>query len=407
MAKNSFIILTTFMACIVLSSCMDYVSMPSFPVLSSQDSPPVSRTLPEDFEYDDSQVVETEVLLDADGNWHMVEQGRVMDPAKAHLAARQQVNIRRREPMKSLTAHFEPDAKSGQDGTLRVLRVEAKDAMDDDFMVLGDIVDDNQIASAPQAVAPAPKVSAPVVATVAKDSLYQGREKPGFLSGIKVPKLFGSPKKEKNRGVVKAIKDVEQPELAAFTLVPPDLPESKMPRSEPVPVPVRKADVPLGDYVVPGVKPALAVDSEGVPVPVAKPVRAIKQLAAAPAQIPREVAHVTQSRRPLSYATEIRSGRHPGKTRIVIEVTNITKYKVAIDELRNVLRIKMDDTQWDMEAQSSFWQSKLLGTYIARQQNDGSVLLEVRLKEPTKIVGTLILQPNKTSKYRVVVDLKD
>lgn len=341
---------------LMLGACAESPYLPQLTGVQRDEAPARSvYTGPEDFDNAVIQVVPSEALLDADGGWAVVEQQREMDPAKAHLAARQNVDIRRRKRMKDLSAHFEPDAKSGQDGTLRVLRIEAND----DFPVFAE----PEIVRTQ--VEPRPRL----------ESTPEPKEKKTSALG-RLKSLFG----------VKQAAEISTPnDEAEYAIVPPSLPD------------FRKV-------------PAVLV-APGVVVPARKPVRALPEKVATPK--PRPVTQKVRapemdkvaSRQ--SYALRVRSGRHPGKTRLVIEVSEITKYKVAIDPIRNVLRMKMDDTRWQMKQQARLRGSRLLGTYIAREREDGSVLLEVRLNKKTDILGTMVLPPNKHAKYRVVIDLKE
>ncbi len=364
----------------VLSSCMDARYLPQFARdgkgASTVDVPEYYEAPPEHLKQSPIEVVSSEDLLDADGNWNVVEQGRTLDPATAHLEARNRVNTKRRKRMADLTAHFEPDAKSGEDGKLRVLKIEATED-----------VPEFEVATASTSIS---AKSEPPDAAAGEDF---GRGATPFR-GLKALFTGGSssPKPKRKPKLLTGLEDdAVEPVVqeVASVIVPPALPDFRKPPS------------------------ALLKAGESVIIPKRKPVRvASKQLEVrkkpANVSLQREKSPVVDKVRQAakySKAIKMRSGRHPGRTRFVIEVSEITKYKVAIDSIRNVLRIKMHNTRWDMKPQGTLGGSKLLGTYIAREQSDGSILLEVRLSEKTKILGTLILPPNNSAKHRVVIDL--
>lgn len=323
---------------------------------------------PEDFDNAVVEIVASEDLLGADGNWNVVEQGRSLDPAKAHLAARNRVNTKRRKRMEDLTAHFEPDAKSGQDGTLRIIKIEATEE-----------IPEFEVASN----------TSPEPENIEESYEDFNRGQSSFLGLRSLFKRVNEiPTPDK-----KPLKNNSEPELALLSLrqktegviTPPQLPQFRKPP---------KALSQKASVVIPGRKPDLRKSAE-----------VLKSQKVTKVHVSKKQAQLNKSK--TSKAIKIRSGRHPGRTRLVLEVTKLTKYKVAIDSIRNVLRIKMDRTDWDMKPQSVLKGSRLFGTYIARDLKDGSVLFEVRLSKKTKILDTLILPPNKDAKHRIVIDLND
>ena len=108
-----------------------------------------------------------------------------------------------------------------------------------------------------------------------------------------------------------------------------------------------------------------------------------------------------------SVINAIRAGVHDGDVRLVIETKNATRYKVAVDHLRNVLRVRLYGAELNIEPQGTLSKSNaLFGTYIAKKRSDGSVLLEVRLKKKSQITDTMILRPSVSTNHRIVIDMK-
>lgn len=381
----------------VLSACADTSYLPQFVTdtfdsaarrddPSVVESPEYYEVSPDGYNSAAVQVVAAEDLLDADGNWYVVEQGRALDPATAHLAARNRVDTKRRKPIADLTAHFEPDAKSGQDGTLRILRIEAKEE-DADF----DIAEGPASVSQPVAKdSEAPSQNYNDVIPV-EDF---GRKKSGFL-GLKAIFAKGKdrgvpmPGRKPGAGGLEMVKS-DAASNVQNKIIPPELPSFRRP-----PKALVEVKGVVSDVIIPRRKPSV-VQPEALKIASSQPKPKVKVSERRDA-----VSNVT------SRALKIRSGRHPGRTRLVLEVSKVTKYKVAIDSIRNVLRIKMASTQWDMNPQGVLRGSKLFGTYIARDLKDGSVLLEIRLSEKTKVLNTLVLPPNGSAKNRIVIDLED
>ncbi len=298
--------------------------------------------------------INSEKLLEADGNWNLVEQGREYDPAQANLAARKKVDVHRKNKMNELSPHFKPDALSNQDVKMRVLRLEKNGAPSNDDYDAYEVAETTFV-----------KPSQTVVGQDMIDKITSMFDDAGSI-------VTPPPLPQRRRIMTAGLAN-----LHPSAITPPQKPMNNM-------------------------SAALDEVLESIPVPTLKPVLAQPKLKSIVNGAPPQGALAKSTAR----ATAIRAGKHPGKTRMVIEVSDITRYKVAIDHIRNVLRIKMEDTNWAMEPQGTLGGSPLLGSYTARPQNDGSVLLEIRLKAKSEILDTMLLRPNTSSLHRVVIDLK-
>lgn len=363
------------MVSLFLTACMDDITLPEFPSLKQSETRSAAA---QDGGFMPVKKIKTETLLDEKGNWNLVEKSEAVDPMQAHLAARKQVNTKRRKTDKKLSAHFKPDAKSGEDGKMRVLRLEPGDHALEDYEVA-----ESSIAKPSHAVA-----EGDLLNKIKKLYGENDESSRGFVVPKRKPALM-------NTALVVSTRPKSSDErIVNGYIIPPAIPTRKLERKAVI------RDVPVK------VKPQTAMANNGIVIPKRKP---IMSASAARLKAQNSVRGATdnQTTAGSSNAIRMRSGKHPGKTRLVIEVTKTTKYKVALDHVRNTLRIKLYDTNWNLSPQNSFTLSKLLGTYVARKQKDGSVLLEIRLKKKTKILDTLILRPNISSKHRVVIDLKD
>jgi len=437
-------------ACIFMSlflvSCVDGAEFPDFSLLNKKSTNGTVKPELSDIKkgggtnnvavFAPVKKVKTESLLDAKGSWNLVEKSEAIDPMQAHLMARKKVNTKRRKYNKDLSPHFEPDAKSGKDGKMRVVRLEPNENSLDEFevaessitkpehaVVEGDILQkikalfgENDVDSQSYATVVPKRKPSPRIRVV--DSKVKDTNKGwNFFSRDKKVKQKNSGKQGVSDNVVKLKPKSSEERMVGGIVLPPELSDRRKVNS----VVVRKTenvnaineDAVLA--AVEDVKEPLDVYSEGVVIPKRKPTNVSKFSASAINKIISNPSNQKKKRGDISSGNKgsiasvirLRSGKHPGKTRLVIEVTRTTKYKVIVDHIRNVLRIKLDNTSWKISPQESFKKSNLLGTYIARGQRDGSTILEVRLKKKTKILDTMILRPNLSSKHRVVIDLKD
>ncbi len=384
---------TTVFLCVtsalVLSSCVETLDFPSIDLSGKSSKGWETGEVIGSSDVRDKKVVgrvvhkniKSESLLHEEGVWNLVEQSKSYDPAQAHLEARQKVDTSRRRNDTTLAAHFEPDAKSGKDGKLRVLRV---DAGKSSF----DIYKDIEIAES-SFVKPSNTVAG--AEHLQKITSVFGKQKP-LLKHDVVP----SRKPAQGRGG-RDIEDVVRSSLSeAFEAVgvgvvrPPALPARKKPRKVVQQVGIA-AQSPVEVERVAGV--------DGAPIPKSKP--------AVSSSVKSKVIQNGDLPSGVSIVNDLRAAVHNGKFRLVIETKNATRYKVVVDHIRRVLRVKLDSARLKMSPQGSLSKANaLFGTYIAREKSDGSVLLEVRMKKESQILDTMILRPNLSSNHRIVIDMK-
>lgn len=380
-----------FFCVVLLSSCVETLDLSSpssgwgggsSSSASARDGRSIGRVVHVD--------IAAETLLEEDGVWNLVEQSKSYDPAQAHLEARKRVDTKRRATDKSLSAHFQPDAKSGQDGKIRLLRL---DTGDDGY----DIYKDIEIAES--------TLIKPANAVAGSEQLKQITDVFGVAGGLKVKHQVVPARKPLLKDTIakqaleRDVKGAKAHRAAAKSImgviVPPALPLRKR---------AVQASSSVGAQKTSNVT-AVAYDliPRDIIVPSRKPV-------------PRAVAAVQSSSAvenggalahgQLSYVNKLRAGIYKGKARLVIETKNATRYKAAVDHLRKVLRVKLEQARLNVKGKGSLAHANaLFGTYIASEKADGSVYIEVRLKNKSQIVDTMILRPNVSANHRIVIDL--
>lgn len=397
--------------------------------------------------------VQSEDLLNAEGNWNLIEQSEENDPAQAHLKAREKVDPKRRKAMSELSPHFKPDAQSGKDGKFRVLRLEPQGdeglpeeglkVADEDVQVATTSVskpkqtvaepeliqkvkslfgEDWQTASAVHrdvASDPESRQASPVAASKAQavlppetkpvaipeDKTESEEEKP-ILGGFKklLTSVFSDDIEEeetpKETDIVQNNENQDAHLTVATLPLSPETMQGHLPAIVPPPLPARK----LAEIM-----PA-ASGTENVPIPQQKPVfAAAESVAVKPRFDDGQDAGTEERRLPNAGQVKvlaIRGGNHPGKARIAIDFSGAVQYRVAIDDIRNVLRVKFENTFWGPELLGGLGDSPLLGSYVVQEEENGSVLLEIRLKKKAVISETMVLRPGVTQNHRVVIDLK-
>lgn len=362
----------------------------------------------------------SEALLSAEGNWNLVEETSSNDPALAHQRARDKVDPRRRSVMSELAPHFTPGAKSGQDGKMRVLKLQPNS----DGTTGGVNLDEGFEVAETSISKPTHKVVKPEIAnkikqlfggeavesSVDSDLAEGNRVEPEIqnheMQNIVNPVMTKTvPLKTKKMG---GFFDKVVSAFSSDELVAEEAQLQTQKRTEPVPTDMGAQD-----------RKSVRVSSTGVVVPPAPPDRKREDVKTSVIVASQSAAVTSDAGAQEVIAVEnapqkgqvhtigMRVAMHPSKTRLAFDLSGAVKYKVAIDHIRNVLRIKFEKTSWDQGEQGSLEESsKLLGSYVVRKQTDGSVIFEVRLREKTAIQDTMILRPGISPHHRVVVDIK-
>jgi len=351
--------------------------------------------------------IKTERLLNEEGHWNLVEKSKGYDPAEAHMQARKNVNTKSRKTDKKLAAHFDPNAKDGQDGKIRVLRMESKNGR------WGDTADDYKVASSnvslPKWVVAQQESGKGVVGRIS--SLFGGdkvRVSPVVKSGPEkvvalqpAPQVVAPPTPRPQRQVQKSLGH----KIVGGVITPPKLPSRRF-VSKAVVVSKVATTVPVsGDVIIPKRKPVL---KQSLRFPTARDV-ALKVVPKPPEvqNTNGSVSYIDPQHSSGAVVTQLRSGQHSGKVRLVVELSSPTQFKAGVDDVRGVLLIKVLNANWGVSPQDNFGSNSLLGTYVARKKSDNSTLLEIRLKKKARIIYSAMLRPNEQSQYRIVVDLEN
>ncbi|MFP4314135.1 MAG: AMIN domain-containing protein, partial [Alphaproteobacteria bacterium] len=100
----------------------------------------------------------------------------------------------------------------------------------------------------------------------------------------------------------------------------------------------------------------------------------------------------------------IRFGEHPGKTRMVLDLSGESAYRADINNNERVLMIELDNADWDV-ARREIMQHPLVAGYSAQPSQAGGTILALKLKKPVRIVGSAALKPNDSRGHRIYLDL--
>lgn len=364
-------------AALCLSSCVETFPVPDFFLAGetynhSVDDEQDTETHQEDLLADTPRTARTqrkvssEKLLKADsGQWGMVEKNGGYDPAQMHMEARKRVDTRRRSTAKELAPHFQPDAQSGNDGKFRVLRLEKEGSKP---RKTDTVYDEFSTATTQNITSYAPNTK-----FMTNGKIITPLRKPNAISTT-IPTL--------NTTAIAPISPLQEKAITHDDDIirPPEIPVLKR-----YPKPKRLSNIPVATPQNVTVRMA----DNGIPMPAVKPIH--------------NTEHKKQAK---AFVSRIRAGRPSDNvTRLVLETSTLPKYKVALDDIRNVLRIKINNTDWNLSPQSQLSGSDLVSSYVAKEDHEGATLLDIRLTTGSKIIQTMTLRPNERAQYRIVVDL--
>jgi hypothetical protein len=166
-----------------------------------------------------------------------------------------------------------------------------------------------------------------------------------------------------------------------------------------------KADQALG-RAVDDIQGARKAQTLSEPQRTAKPQAAATTAPSPAAEKPKTASPQPQKAKPGALAvSSLRVGDHPGKTRIVLDLTGPGKFSADLDGAENILLIELPGAQWLAAAQKSFGAHPLLQSYSVQSSGD-STRLVVALKKAAKLGTQESLSPNATyNNHRIVIDL--
>lgn len=153
------------------------------------------------------------------------------------------------------------------------------------------------------------------------------------------------------------------------------------------------------------------------PKPQPKPVASSFAFSPAPspplgAAVPKPRRKVLASLTPSSNAgggsavTGFRTGEHPGRTRVVLDVDGIPKFKTAFQRNNSVLVVNLPGSAWRTIAKRQFFSHPLIKTYETKPDGRGGANLILNLKRPGKLLMKTAMPPNQVyNTHRIVLDL--
>lgn len=165
------------------------------------------------------------------------------------------------------------------------------------------------------------------------------------------------------------------------------------------PLPAPSAPVAQEQMAAPPAVPAPPAAGTQMPAPVAAatapPVPLTSQAPAA------QVPPATQG----TAVRDVRVGEHPGKTRIVLDVSGKTSFTADLDNQERILVIEIPEAGWTTALQKDFSASPLLSSYRVEALGDRGSLLIFQIKKPATIAYKAAMDNPGGKTQRIVIDL--
>ena len=116
--------------------------------------------------------------------------------------------------------------------------------------------------------------------------------------------------------------------------------------------------------------------------------------------VPKPVERVTATSR----VSDVRIGQHPGKTRIVIDVSDKTKFQTSFKDGDRTLVVNIPSTSWDTENEANVAGESVVKGYSSVTSTSGAVV-NIALNAPGKLAYKKALGPSSGRGHRIVLDI--
>ncbi len=101
---------------------------------------------------------------------------------------------------------------------------------------------------------------------------------------------------------------------------------------------------------------------------------------------------------------DVRSGEHPGKSRLVLDSNANAAYTIDIDNNENVMVVDLPNTLWTAPTSKDFAKSSIISSYTVEKSDAGNLLI-IQLKKNAKVGYKAVLPSNSGAGKRIVIDV--
>jgi N-acetylmuramoyl-L-alanine amidase len=102
---------------------------------------------------------------------------------------------------------------------------------------------------------------------------------------------------------------------------------------------------------------------------------------------------------------DVRLGDHPGKTRLVLDLSSASGFASSVDNNAMILSIELPSAGWDTALQRTFGGHPLFQSYKVISMPSGGTRIEIVLKQPVRVITSMALKPNEIYGDRIFFDV--
>lgn len=124
-----------------------------------------------------------------------------------------------------------------------------------------------------------------------------------------------------------------------------------------------------------------------------------------PAAAPVSIAPTPASTSATGRLSQVRLGEHPGKTRIVFDVSNNVAYKQSIDNAEKILTVELPGLAWLGAAQTPVAGSPRIASYALLPDGQGGTRAAFQLKGQAILCMAQYIPASGANSARIVIDL--
>ena len=102
---------------------------------------------------------------------------------------------------------------------------------------------------------------------------------------------------------------------------------------------------------------------------------------------------------------DVRVGDHPGKTRLVLDLSKSGTFTYDLDNNEKLLLVDLPSMPWSAAASKAFSKDPLIARYNASDNGNGGTMLAIQLKQPVRVLAAETLAPNNVYGNRIMLDI--
>ncbi|GEM_PF-5490351 len=101
----------------------------------------------------------------------------------------------------------------------------------------------------------------------------------------------------------------------------------------------------------------------------------------------------------------MRMGDYEDKTRLVLDLSAAAKFDYDLNNVNSILTVHINGANWNLETKQYFDDHPLIQSYEVSESKDHDVTLEISLKQPSRMIMSGFVRPDKNRGHRIFFDV--